>query len=193
MIDAGSVFVVAEIQDTPTAFEFDLVTLSLSTGAITRRVNINPGNRGGINFDANYQQQRGALMIAAGEVYATLGGLAGDCTNPGNSTDGYRGYVIAYPETGTGSVQWWSSASVGSTDMEAGAWAAGGASVDADRERLRRNGQQQRDEQWRSLRRERRGHQTQREHVDARRLLRAERSRRCHPRRGSDVVGGQRE
>ncbi|MGA8360654.1 MAG: IPT/TIG domain-containing protein [Candidatus Dormiibacterota bacterium] len=131
VIDAGSVFVVAEIQDTPTAFEFDLVTLSLSTGAITRRVNINPGNRGGINFDANYQQQRGALMIAAGEVYATLGGLAGDCTNPGNSTDGYRGYVIAYPETGTGSVQWWSSASVGSTDMEAGAWAAGGASADS--------------------------------------------------------------
>jgi polyvinyl alcohol dehydrogenase (cytochrome) len=131
VIDAGSVFVVAEIQDTPTTFEFDLVTLSLSTGAITRRVNINPGNRGGINFDANYQQQRGALTIAGGEVYATLGGLAGDCTNPGNSSDGYRGYVIGYPETGTGSVRWWSSASVSSTDMEAGAWAAGGASVDS--------------------------------------------------------------
>ncbi len=131
VIDAGSVFVVAEIQDTPTTFEFDLVTLSLSTGAITRRVNINPGNRGGIVFDANYQQQRGALTIAAGEVYATLGGLAGDCTNPGNGSDGYRGYVIGYPETGTGSVQWWSSASLSSTDMEAGAWAAGGASVDA--------------------------------------------------------------
>ncbi|HVC42088.1 MAG TPA: IPT/TIG domain-containing protein [Candidatus Saccharimonadales bacterium] len=131
VIDAGNVFVVAEKQDTPTRFEFDLVTLSLSTGAITRDVNIDPGNRGGINFDANYQQQRGALTIAGGEVYATLGGLAGDCTNPSNSTDGYRGYVIAYPETGTGTVQWWSSASLTSTDMEAGAWAAGGASVDS--------------------------------------------------------------
>jgi polyvinyl alcohol dehydrogenase (cytochrome) len=131
VIDAGSVFVVAEIQDTPTTFEFDLVTLSLSTRAITRRINIDPGNRGGINFDANYQQQRGALTIAGGEVYATLGGLAGDCTNPSNNTDGYRGYVISYPETGTGTVQWWSSASLSPTDMEAGIWAAGGASVDS--------------------------------------------------------------
>jgi hypothetical protein len=131
VIDAGSVFVIAEIQDSPTTFEFDLVTLALSNGAITRRVNINPGNRSGVNFDANYQQQRGALTIAAGEVYATLGGLAGDCTNPSNNTDGYRGYVIGYPETGSGTVQWWSSASLSSTDMEAGIWAAGGASVDA--------------------------------------------------------------
>ena len=131
VIDAGSVFVVAEVEDTPTTFEFDLVTLSLSTGAITRRVNINPGNRGGINFDANYQQQRGALTIAGGQVYATLGGLAGDCTNPTNNTDGYRGYVITYPETGAGTVQWWASAALSPTDMEAGAWAAGGASVDA--------------------------------------------------------------
>jgi polyvinyl alcohol dehydrogenase (cytochrome) len=131
VIDAGNVFVVAEVEDTATTFEFDLVTLSLSTGAITRVVNINPGNRGGINFDANYQQQRGALTIAGGAAYVTLGGLAGDCTNPGNSTDGYRGYVIRYPESGAGTVQWWSSASRTATDMEAGAWAAGGASVDA--------------------------------------------------------------
>jgi len=131
VIDAGNVFVVAEVEDTPTTFEFDLVTLSLSTGTITRDVNINPGNRLGINFDANYQQQRGALTIAGGAAYVTLGGLAGDCTNPGDGTDGYRGYVIRYPETGTGTVQWWSSASRTSTDMEAGAWAAGGASVDA--------------------------------------------------------------
>jgi hypothetical protein len=131
VIDAGSVFVVAEVEDGPTTFEFDLVTLSLSTGAITRSVKINPGNRGGINFDANYQQQRGALTIAGGQVYATLGGLSGDCTNPSNNTDGYRGYVITYPETGAGTLQWWASAARTSTDMEAGAWAAGGASVDS--------------------------------------------------------------
>jgi outer membrane protein assembly factor BamB len=131
VIDAGSVFVVAEVEDNPTTFEFDLVTLSLSTGAITRDVNINPGDRGGINFDANYQQQRGALTIAGGRVYATLGGLAGDCTNPSDNTDGYRGYVITYPETGSGTAQWWASAALTPTDMEAGAWAAGGASVDA--------------------------------------------------------------
>jgi outer membrane protein assembly factor BamB len=131
VIDAGSIFVVAEVEDTTTTFEFDLVTLSLSTGAITRSVKINPGNRGGINFDANYQQQRGALTIAGGQVYATLGGLSGDCTNPNNNTDGYRGYVITYPETGAGTLQWWASATRTSTDMEAGAWAAGGASIDS--------------------------------------------------------------
>jgi IPT/TIG domain/PQQ-like domain len=131
VIDAGNVYVVAEIEDTHTQFEFDLVTLSLSTGTIIRKVNINPGSTGGITFDANYQQQRGALTIAGGEVYTTLGGLAGDCTNQSDNTDGYRGYVIMYPETGTGSVKWWSSASLNPTDMEAGAWAAGGASVDA--------------------------------------------------------------
>jgi len=131
VIDAGNVYVVAEIQNSPTQFEFDLVTLTLATGGITRKVNINPGNRGGINFDANYQQQRGALTIASGRVYATLGGLAGDCTNSGNPTDGYRGYTIMYPETGTGTVQWWSSASLDANDMEGGIWSAGGASVDA--------------------------------------------------------------
>jgi len=126
VIDAGNIYVVAEIQDTPTAFEFDLITLTLA-GTITRQVNIDPGNRSGINFDANYQQQRGALTIAGGEVYATLGGLAGDCTNPDDATDGYRGYVMSYPETGSGTVQWWASAADNSTDLEAGAWAAGGA------------------------------------------------------------------
>ena len=131
VIDAGNVFVLAENQNSPTSFEFDLVTLSLSTGAIVRRVNIDPGNRSGINFDANFQQQRGALTVAGGAVYATLGGLAGDCTNPNNNTDGYRGYVIRYPETGTGTVSWWSSASRTPTDMEAGIWSAGGASVDS--------------------------------------------------------------
>jgi len=131
VIDAGNVYVIAEIQNSPTQFEFDLVTLALTTGLITRKVNINPGNRGGVNFDANYQQQRGALTIAGGEVYATLGGLAGDCTNPSNNTDGYRGYTIMYPETGTGTVQWWSSASRDATDMLGGIWSAGGASVDA--------------------------------------------------------------
>ncbi len=130
VIDAGNIYVVAEIQDSPTHFEFDLVTLTLA-GTITRQVNIDPGNRSGINFDANYQQQRGALTIAGGEVYATLGGLAGDCTNPDNATDGYRGYVMSYPETGSGTVQWWTSAADSSTDMEAGAWAAGGTSIDA--------------------------------------------------------------
>ena len=129
-IDAGNIYVVAEIEDSPTHFEFDLVTLTLA-GAITRQINIDPGNRSGINFDANYQQQRGALTVAGGQVYATLGGLAGDCTNPDNATDGYRGYVMSYPETGSGTVQWWASAADNSTDMEAGAWAAGGASIDA--------------------------------------------------------------
>src|SRR5580704_11699829 len=131
VIDAGNVYVLAEVETTPTTFQFDLVTLSLSTGAITRVVNMNPGNRGGINLDANYQQQRGALPIAGGGLYITIGGLAGDCTNGGDPTDGYRGYVISYPETGTGTVQWWSSASVNSTDMEAGIWAVGGASIDS--------------------------------------------------------------
>jgi polyvinyl alcohol dehydrogenase (cytochrome) len=131
VIDAGSVYVVAEIENSPTQFEFDLVTLTLGTGLITRKVNINPGNRLGVNFDANYQQQRGALTIVGGKVYATLGGLAGDCTNPSDNTDGYRGYAIMYPETGTGTVQWWSAASLDPTDMQSGIWAAGGASVDA--------------------------------------------------------------
>jgi IPT/TIG domain len=39
--------------------------------------------------------------------------------------------VISYPENGTGTLHWWASAALNSTDMEAGIWAAGGASVDS--------------------------------------------------------------
>lgn len=117
VVDAGSVYVVAEIETAPTSFDFDLVTLSLATGAVARTVNINPTT----GFNANMQQQRGALLVTNGRVFVPLGGLNGDCGS-------YHGYVVSYPETGSGTLQWFTA---GGTTNRGGIWAAGGLSADA--------------------------------------------------------------
>ncbi|MFI5313790.1 MAG: PQQ-binding-like beta-propeller repeat protein, partial [Candidatus Dormibacteria bacterium] len=78
VIDGGNVFVAAEVQQNPTTFIFDLVSLSLATGAVSWTHNIDPPDAQW-NAVAQYQQQRGALLVTGGRVIVPLGGLDGDC------------------------------------------------------------------------------------------------------------------
>jgi hypothetical protein len=123
-IDGGSVFVVAEIQMSPTTFVFDLVSLDLSSGAVKWTHSLAPSDSQW-SVVAPYQQQRGALLAIDGRVIVPMGGLAGDCGT-------YHGYVLSYPETGIGSVTWWASSEVKPGDNQGSIWAAGGLSADAN-------------------------------------------------------------
>ncbi|MEO8899564.1 MAG: FG-GAP-like repeat-containing protein [Candidatus Dormibacter sp.] len=123
VVHNGVVFVAAEVQTGPTAFTFKLESLGLGDGHFIRALDLKPPDS---QFDANVEQQRGALMVAAGRVFVPLGGMWGDCGN-------YHGYVLSYAETGTGTgtLQWWASTEVDPSNREGGAWAAGGMSQDA--------------------------------------------------------------
>lgn len=123
VVDAGTVFVTADIQLSSTSFEFDLDALDLSTGAVTFKHNIAPSDPQWSTV-VPWEQQRGALLAVGGRVFVPLGGLAGDCGS-------YHGYVLSFPESGSGSVTWWASSEVDAGDNEAGIWAAGGLSADA--------------------------------------------------------------
>ncbi len=123
VIDGGNVFVAAEVQQNPTTFIFDLVSLSLATGAVSWTHNIDPPDAQW-NAVAQYQQQRGALLVTGGRVIVPLGGLDGDCGT-------YHGYVLGYPESGSGGVTWWASSEVVGGDREGSIWAAGGLSEDS--------------------------------------------------------------
>jgi polyvinyl alcohol dehydrogenase (cytochrome) len=121
VVDKGAVFVVPEIQKSPTSFVFELAGINLSNGQLFWMTPLTPNDP---RFDANVEQQRGALMVAAGRVFVPLGGMDGDCGN-------YHGYVLSHAETFTGSVQWWASTEQDASNREGGAWAAGGMSQDS--------------------------------------------------------------
>ena len=121
VVDKGAVFVAPEIQTGPNSFVFNLASLNLSNGQLFWMTPITPNDP---KFDANVEQERGALMVAAGHVFVPLGGLWGDCGN-------YHGYVLSHAETFTTSVQWWASTEVDPSNREGGSWAAGGMSQDA--------------------------------------------------------------
>ena len=67
---------------------------------------------------AAYDQQRGALALAAGRVYVAFGGHYGDC-GP------YRGSVVAVPASGHGPILSY----IVPTRKQGGIWAAGGPVV----------------------------------------------------------------
>jgi hypothetical protein len=121
VIDKGAVFVAPEIQNAPGSYTFNLASINLSNGQLFWMANLTPSDS---HFDANVEQERGALMVAANRVFVPLGGLWGDCGN-------YHGYVLSHAETYSTSVQWWASTEVDSSNREGGSWAAGGMSQDA--------------------------------------------------------------
>jgi hypothetical protein len=121
VVDKGAVFVAPETQSAPGAYNFNLASINLGNGQLNWMTSIAPNDS---RFVPNVEQQRGALMVAAGRVFVPLGGMDGDCGN-------YHGYVLSHAETNTGPVQWWASTEVDSTNREGGAWAAGGMSQDA--------------------------------------------------------------
>jgi outer membrane protein assembly factor BamB len=104
----GLVYAVAEI----TGYHHMLVGVSAATGAVKLHRNLD------IPTAANqpaYNQQRPALAINGGRVYAAFGGLAGDC-------GAYQGSVISAPLAGDGPLKQWKTP----TSREGAIWSTSG-------------------------------------------------------------------
>jgi outer membrane protein assembly factor BamB len=116
VIDGGRLYVLAEVEDTPGAYRFDLANLNPSNGAILYNRDVTPR---GMNTDA--EQERSALAVSAGNVVITWGGLDGDCGS-------YHGYVETVSESsGVEAAQWNDT----ERDNQGGVWAPSGPAVDA--------------------------------------------------------------
>jgi outer membrane protein assembly factor BamB len=105
----GSVFVVTET----TGAHHTLVALDAVTGTERWRRALDV-----TSHDRRAEQQRGALAVANGRVYAPFGGLYGDCGD-------YVGYVTATPVGGAGATTWYAVP----TRREGGIWAPSGVAV----------------------------------------------------------------
>jgi outer membrane protein assembly factor BamB len=106
----GTVYAVAEI----TGPAHILVAINAATGAVRFTRPFDPPG-----MDPSVQQERAAILVANGRVYANYGGLDGDCGN-------YHGYVVGSNLDGSGSLIWYQT-----PGTESGMWAVGGAAVDA--------------------------------------------------------------
>jgi polyvinyl alcohol dehydrogenase (cytochrome) len=111
--DAGNglVYAVAEI----TGYHHMLVALDAATGAVKLHRYLD--NQTASNQPA-YNQQRPGLTIDDGRVYASFGGLFGDC-------GAYQGSVVSAPLTGDGPLTSWHTP----TSREGAIWGTGGPVV----------------------------------------------------------------
>jgi outer membrane protein assembly factor BamB len=107
----GLVFAVAEV----TGPAHVLVGVDARTGQVRVRRSADPPG-----IDPRPHQQRAALALSQGKVYAAYGGLFGDCGD-------YRGRVVASRTDGRGSLL----AFQVPTSRQAGIWAASGPAVSA--------------------------------------------------------------
>jgi hypothetical protein len=118
VIDGGFIYVVAEVQTSPTSYVFRLAKIDPSSGAISYNKNITP-----TGMDTNVQQERSALAVSGVNVVIVWGGLAGDCGS-------YHGYIETVSEaTGLEQHQWHDTREPGGT--RGGMWAPSGAAVNA--------------------------------------------------------------
>ncbi len=116
VIDEGSLFVVAEVENTRGTYRFHLAKLDPLTGAVQHESDVTPRS-----MNTNNEQQRSALTVSDGHVVITWGGLDGDCGS-------YHGYIETVSETaGVELAQWNDTVN----DNEGGMWAPSGAAVDA--------------------------------------------------------------
>jgi outer membrane protein assembly factor BamB len=106
------VYVVAETA----GYHHVLYGLAVGDGAVETQRDI-PSPDG----QPRYDQQRAALLLAAGRVYVAFGGLAGDC-GP------YIGSVVGVPTSGQGPIVSYRVP----TPREGGSWATGGPTLGAD-------------------------------------------------------------
>ena len=72
----------------------------------------------GLDFESQFQGERGALLVLGGTLYVPYGGLAGDCGT-------YHGWVVGFPLAAPSMVQAWHTEAA-----EGGAWAPGGLASD---------------------------------------------------------------
>jgi outer membrane protein assembly factor BamB len=112
--DAGNglVYAVAEV----TGYQHVLVALDAATGAVKVHRDLDMPTTAN---QPDYNQQRPALAIDDGRVYASFGGLSGDC-------GAYQGGVISAPLTGDGPLTSWHTP----TSREGAVWGPGGPVVD---------------------------------------------------------------
>jgi outer membrane protein assembly factor BamB len=112
VIANGTVYVVAELGG---SIRHEMVALDLKTGAIEWRRGIDLSGA-----DPTVMQQRGALALAGGKVWAPFGALYGDC-------GGYKGRVVGLPLDGRGPITKFDP----STGTRGGIWNPAGPTVDA--------------------------------------------------------------
>ena len=110
----GLVYAVAEI----VGYHHMLVALNATTGAVKLDRYL---DRPTSTNQPAFNQQRPGLAIDDGRVYATFGGLAGDC-------GAYQGSVVSAPLTGNGPLTSWRTP----TTREGAIWAPGGPVVGPD-------------------------------------------------------------
>jgi outer membrane protein assembly factor BamB len=103
---AGLVWVVDFVQPG----RHELVSLDLASGRVRSRWLADPPGANPLE-----EQERGALTLAGGTVYVPYGGLFGDC-------GGYHGFVVGFPETGSGVLRSWQVP----TQRQGGLWAPSG-------------------------------------------------------------------
>ena len=107
----GLVYAVAEV----TGYQHVLVAVDAATGAVKLRRDL---DRPTAANQPAYNQQRPALAIDDGRVYAAFGGLFGDC-------GAYQGSVVSAPLTGDGPLTRWLTP----TSREGAVWGPGGPVV----------------------------------------------------------------
>jgi outer membrane protein assembly factor BamB len=108
----GLVYAVAEI----TGYHHVLVALDATTGAVELHRDLDMPTAAN---QPDYNQQRPALAIDDGRVYASFGGLSGDC-------GAYQGGVVSAPLAGDGPLASWHTP----TSREGAVWGPGGPVVD---------------------------------------------------------------
>lgn len=110
----GLVYAVAET----VGYQHVLFGLAVTNGAVRVRRDIDEPSR---LQDPAYDQQRPALTITDGRVYAAFGGLAGDCGQ-------YQGMVVGVPLSGAGPLVSWHTP----TTREGAVWGTAGPVVGPD-------------------------------------------------------------
>ncbi|MGI8614455.1 MAG: PQQ-binding-like beta-propeller repeat protein [Nocardioidaceae bacterium] len=109
---SGNLFVAAELSS---PLRHRLFALNPSTGRVRWSHSLDPAG-----MHRRVQQQRGALAVANGRVWAPFGGLAGDCGD-------YHGWVVGTRSAGGGKLSVYRTPS----SREAGIWAPSGPAVDS--------------------------------------------------------------
>jgi outer membrane protein assembly factor BamB len=108
----GHVYLVAEHGG---SVRHEMIALAPKTGAVVWRRPIDLSGA-----DATVMQQRGALAVTGGRVWAPFGALAGDCGN-------YKGRVVGLSPDGSGSIVKYDP----SARKQGGIWNPAGPTVDA--------------------------------------------------------------
>ncbi len=118
-------FVVASQDDGSGNGVYFIYSLSLDSGKILQQAKLQDlGAAGRPTFDGTQQDQRGALNLVAGRVYATFAGLLA------NDLGSYRGWIVGCNADNL-SDQWFSPVTV-SPNLLGGVWGPGGVAAAPD-------------------------------------------------------------